>query len=182
VVLGHEASNTGHGGVFSEAGHLAVRFHSVVFEGLLGNGLVDALHLLGLGVDLLFALLSAPTETQHQVQRGFFLDIVIAQRSAIFELFTGKDEALLIRRNSLLVLDLSFHIVDGVAGLHIECDGLAREGLDENLHDSVVVGLFQSTPIGTQQLVKARLGRKVDREARAVKRHSSGGTIEGSEF
>ena len=34
----------------------------------------------------------------------------------------------------LLVLDLGLDIVDGVRGLNLEGDGLAREGLDENLH------------------------------------------------
>ena len=33
-----------------------------------------------------------------------------------------------------LVLDLGLHVVNGVAGLHVERDRLAREGLHENLH------------------------------------------------
>jgi hypothetical protein len=35
---------------------------------------------------------------------------------------------------TLLVLDLLLHVLDGVAGLHLERDRLAREGLDEDLH------------------------------------------------
>ena len=35
---------------------------------------------------------------------------------------------------TLLVLNLALHIVDGVRGLHLQRDGLAREGLDEDLH------------------------------------------------
>ena len=31
-------------------------------------------------------------------------------------------------------MDLGFDIVDGVGGLDLEGDGLAREGLDEDLH------------------------------------------------
>uniref|UniRef100_A0A453GZQ5 Uncharacterized protein n=1 Tax=Aegilops tauschii subsp. strangulata TaxID=200361 RepID=A0A453GZQ5_AEGTS len=41
------------------------------------------------------------------------------------------------RRNkelTLLVLDLGLDIVDGVAALDLERDGLARQGLDEDLH------------------------------------------------
>ncbi len=34
-----------------------------------------------------------------------------------------------------LTLNLGLDIVDGVRGLHLEGDGLAREGLDEDLHD-----------------------------------------------
>ena len=34
----------------------------------------------------------------------------------------------------LLVLDLGLDIVDGVRRLHLESDGLTREGLDKDLH------------------------------------------------
>ncbi len=51
-----------------------------------------------------------------------------------FELFTGKDESLLIGRNSLLVLNFSLDGFDGVRRLDIKSDGLSRESLHENLH------------------------------------------------
>jgi len=103
---------------------------------------VGALDLLGLGVDLLFALFSAPAETQDQVERGFFLDIVVAEGSSVFELFAGKDEALLIRGDAFLVLNFGLYIVDGVAGFDIKSDGLTREGLDKDLHGGEWFGLF----------------------------------------
>jgi hypothetical protein len=37
----------------------------------------------------------------------------------------------LVWGNSLLVLDLALHIVDGVRGLDLKGDGLARQGLNE---------------------------------------------------
>ena len=37
----------------------------------------------------------------------------------------------MVRGNALLVLDLALHIVDGVRGLDLEGDGLARQGLNE---------------------------------------------------
>src|SRR3569833_599943 len=37
---------------------------------------------------------------------------------------------------TLLVLDLGLHIVISIAALHLKRDGLASEGLDENLHAS----------------------------------------------
>jgi len=46
-------------------------------------------------------------------------------------LLAGEDQALLIGRDALLVLDLAFHIVNRVARLDLERDRLAREGLDE---------------------------------------------------
>ena len=49
-------------------------------------------------------------------------------------LLTCEDEALLVGRNALLVLDLGLHVVDRVGGLDLERDGLAGERLDEDLH------------------------------------------------
>jgi len=68
------------------------------------------------------------------MQRGLLLDVVIAQGSAVLQLLSGKDETLLIRRNSLLVLDLGLDVVDGVRWFDIEGDGLTRKGLDKDLH------------------------------------------------
>jgi hypothetical protein len=59
------------------------------------------------------------------------LDVVVAQRTAIFELLAGEDETLLVRRDAFFVLDLGLDIIDCIRGLHLEGDGLAREGLDE---------------------------------------------------
>lgn len=59
------------------------------------------------------------------------LDVVVGQSAAILELLTSEDKTLLVRRNALLVLDLALHIVDSVAGLDLEGDGLARQGLNE---------------------------------------------------
>ena len=53
---------------------------------------------------------------------------------AILELIASEDQSLLIRRNALLVLDLSLDVLDRVRGLHLEGDGLASQGLDEDLH------------------------------------------------
>ena len=71
------------------------------------------------------------------MERRLLLNIVVSERAAVLKLLAREDEALLIRRNALLVLDLLLHILDRVAGLHVERDGLARERLHENLH-----GLF----------------------------------------
>jgi len=65
---------------------------------------------------------------------SYLLDVVIAQRTPILKLLAGEDEALLVRGDALLVLDLALHIVDGVGALDLEGDGLARQGLDEDLH------------------------------------------------
>jgi hypothetical protein len=58
------------------------------------------------GVVLLLALLCASPKTKHQVKGGLFLDVVVRQSPAILELLASKDQTLLIRRNSFLVLKM----------------------------------------------------------------------------
>ena len=67
---------------------------------LAGEGLDEDLH--------------ATTESKDEMESGLFLDVVIAEGAAVFELLTSEDEALLIGRDALLVLDLGLDIVNGV--------------------------------------------------------------------
>jgi hypothetical protein len=62
------------------------------------------------------------------------LDVVVGKGAAILKLLAGEDEALLIWRNTLLVLDLLLDLVDRIGRLNLEGDGLASQGLDEDLH------------------------------------------------
>ena len=55
------------------------------------------------------------------------------------KLLAGEDQALLVRGNALLVLDLALHIVDSVRGLDLEGDGLARQGLNEAIAKTALV-------------------------------------------
>jgi hypothetical protein len=64
---------------------------------------------------------------------AYLLDVVVAQSAAILELLAGEDQALLVRGDALLVLDLGLDVVDGVAGLDIQGNGLTRQGLDETI-------------------------------------------------
>nr|AFK34695.1 unknown [Lotus japonicus] len=72
------------------------------------------LDLLGLGVGLLLALLSATAETEDKVESGLLLDVVVSKCAAVFQLLPGEDETLLVRWDSLLVLDLGLDVVDCV--------------------------------------------------------------------
>jgi len=56
------------------------------------------------------------------VKSGFFLDVVIGKGSSVFELFTGEDESLLVRRDSFFVLDLGFDVFNGVRWFDIKSD------------------------------------------------------------
>ena len=49
----------------------------------------------------------------------FLLNVVITQGTTVFELFTGENETLLIRRDTFLILDLLLDIVNGVRAVFI---------------------------------------------------------------
>uniref|UniRef100_M3XV55 Uncharacterized protein n=1 Tax=Mustela putorius furo TaxID=9669 RepID=M3XV55_MUSPF len=101
-----------------------------IFNGVTGLHLQsDGLASQGLHEDL-----HATPQAQDQVQGGLFLDVVIRKSVAIFQLLAGKDKPLLIVGDALFILDLGLHILDGVIGLHLQGDGLAGQGLHENLH------------------------------------------------
>jgi len=70
------------------------------------------------------------------MQSGFLLNVIITQSSAVLELFSGENQALLIRWNSLFILNLALDIVDRVARLDLERDGLSGQSLDEDLHSA----------------------------------------------
>lgn len=64
------------------------------------------------------------------------LNIVVGQRATILELLAGEDETLLIRRNTLLILNLGLDSLNRITRLRIERDSLSSERLDEDLHST----------------------------------------------
>merc|ERR1719334_1855657 len=78
------------------------------------------------------------TQTQHQMQSRLLLNIVVRKSSPIFQLFSSKNQTLLVWRNSFLILDLGFNIVDGVTGFNLKGDGLTSQCFHKDLH----VGTF----------------------------------------
>jgi hypothetical protein len=75
---------------------------------------------------------------------SYLLDVVVAQSAAILELLAGEDQALLVWGNALLVLDLGLDVVDGVARLDVEGNGLTRQGLDETISSRISPRSFLS--------------------------------------
>ena len=71
--------------------------------------------------------LHATAETKDQVKSRLFLDVVIRESAAIFELLASEDEALLVRWDTLLVLNLRLDVIDSVRRLDFEGNGLPRE-------------------------------------------------------
>jgi len=70
------------------------------------------------------------------VKSGLLLDVVVGESAAVFKLLSGEDEALLIWGDTFLVLNFGLHVLNGVRGFDVQSDGLASEGLDEDLHTS----------------------------------------------
>jgi len=66
----------------------------------------------------------------------FLLNVVVAQGSAIFQLFSSKNKPLLIRGDTLLVLNFSLDIINSVRSLNVQGNGLSSQGLNEDLHSS----------------------------------------------
>lgn len=50
--------------------------------------------------------LHTTTETKDQMKSWFFLNVIVGQSSTIFKLLSGKDQTLLVRWDSLLVLKI----------------------------------------------------------------------------
>merc|ERR1712180_256717 len=91
----------------------------------------DGLPCQGLDKDL-----HTSSQPQDQMECRLFLDVVIGQSPAVLKLLAGEDQPLLVRGDSLLVLDLGLHVLDAIASLNLQGDGLAGQGLHEDLHAS----------------------------------------------
>ena len=74
-------------------------------------------------------MLSRSTRQQvsYPYSQTHLLDVVVGEGAAILKLLAGEDQALLVRGDALLVLDLGLDIVDGVRRLHLKGDGLASD-------------------------------------------------------
>jgi len=96
-------------------------------DGLSGEGLDEDLH--------------STTETEHKMKGGLLLDVVIRKSATVLELLSSEDKTLLIRGDSLLVLNLALNVVDGVGRLNLESDGLSSQSLNEDLHVDGLRGL-----------------------------------------
>ncbi len=68
------------------------------------------------------------------MERGFGLNIVVFQGLAVLQLLASEDQTLLVRRDALLLVHCALDSLDGVAGVDVERDSLASQGLDEDLH------------------------------------------------
>ena len=65
------------------------------------------------------------------MEGGLLLDVIIRESATILKLLAGENQALLVRGNTLLVLDFGLNIIDGIRGFDFKGDGLAGEGFDD---------------------------------------------------
>merc|ERR1711962_1059246 len=114
----------------------------------------DSLLVLDLGLDVLNAIASldlqgdglpgqgldkdlhTSSQPENQMERRLFLNVVIGECPAVLELLAGEDQPLLVRGDSLLVLNLNLDVLNAVASLDLKGDGLPCQGLNKDLHAS----------------------------------------------
>ena len=95
------------------------RFH-LERDGLAGEGLDKDLH--------------TTTKTENQMESRLLLDVVVREGAPVLELLTSKDQTLLVRGNSFLILNFGLDVINRVGGLHLKGDSLTRQSLDKDLH------------------------------------------------
>ena len=64
------------------------------------------------------------------------LDFVVGERPAVLKLLVSEDQPLLVRGDSLLILDFGLYVLDAIAGLDLQGEGLSGQGLYKDLHAS----------------------------------------------
>ena len=72
----------------------------------------------------IFAYHSMP---EDKMQCGFLLNVITGQCSTIFQLLSSKYQTLLIRWNTLFVLNFGIHIFNCIRNLYFQCDCLASQ-------------------------------------------------------
>ena len=68
------------------------------------------------------------SQTQDQMKGAFLLDVIVLKGTAVFQLLTSKDQALLIGRNTFLVLNLGLDVINRIGRLNIKGDGFSSKG------------------------------------------------------
>ena len=78
----------------------------------------------------------------ENLQSRYLLNFVVREYSSVYLMITLQNQSLLVRWDSLLVLDFGLDVLDGVGWLDIKGDGLSCKGFDEDLHWSLVLCVF----------------------------------------
>jgi len=63
---------------------------------------------------------STTSKTKDKMESRFLLDVIVRKCSTIFQLFSSENESLLLWRNSFLVLNLCFNVLNRVIWFHVQ--------------------------------------------------------------
>ena len=112
------------------------------------------------------------TEAQNQMKGAFLLNVIVLEGTAIFQLLTGEDQALLIRRDSFLILDFSLDVVNGIRGFYIQRNGLSSQSLHHlrpHMLDQNIIHLLLSCESTEQPSVPSRISAWSEGERTSTK-------------
>jgi len=70
------------------------------------------------------------SKSKNKMESRFLLDIIISKSSTIFQLLTSKDQTLLVRRNTFLILNFLLDILNGITGFNIQSNSFTSQCLD----------------------------------------------------
>jgi len=79
-------------------------------------------------------MIHATPQAEDEVKRRLRLNVVIGEGPAVFQLFSGENQSLLIGRYSFGILNRSFYTFDGDVPVQIQVYRLAGQRLDVYFH------------------------------------------------
>lgn len=97
--------------------------------------------------------LHATAQSENEMKCRLLLDVVVRESAAVLKLLAGKDKALLVWGDALLILDLGFDVINGVRGLDLKSDGLSGQ-TDRTEDMSVHSNDYSGRRIATHVLTK----------------------------
>jgi hypothetical protein len=77
---------------------------------------------------------STTSKTKSKIDCSLLLDIVVRESTSILELLSCKNEILFVRGDTCFCIDFCFDALNGISGLGIDRDSLARQSLDKKLN------------------------------------------------
>jgi len=89
-------------------------------------------------------------QSQNQMKRRLLLNVVVTQSSSVFQLLSSKNQPLLIRWDSLLVLNLRLHVIDGIGRFDFESDGFTGESLNKNFASLLSISILDGELIPSE--------------------------------
>lgn len=77
--------------------------------------------------------MESTSQLQHKEKHGLSCDVIVAESPSFLKLLSIKDQALLVRRNVLFVLNLPLHILNSIVALYLNRNDLAKKSMDKDM-------------------------------------------------